>query len=194
MLKFFQHFWNVIHSHFNESHTKSDSHIPPISDILLSSENRRDVEHLAANYENSIYKQLMDVMARLDAVEDDLNIEKVEHREDDKNLNYTIDHLTRENNLLPDDNARLKSIINNDSANTSLPPSTDQKGNKPSNTYNVRENTDRKRGGQKGHTGITLTKESIKERIKSGICRHEIRTLVIHPLESMLRNISWIWM
>ena len=72
--------------------------------------------------------QLMEVMARLDAVEKDLHTEKVEHKNDVDCLNAKIDSLTQENQLLKDDNARLRSIINNDSSNTSLPPSTDQKG------------------------------------------------------------------
>lgn len=49
------------------------------------------------------------------------------------------DMLCKENQLLKDDNARLKSIINHDSSNTSLLPSTDQKGGKPANTYNGRK-------------------------------------------------------
>lgn len=77
----------------------------------------------------------------------------------------------------PDENARLKSIINNDSSNSSLPPSTDQKGGKPANTYNGRIKSGRKAGGQKGHKGTTLTKTEIEEKIKSGKCRHEIRTI-----------------
>ena len=72
--------------------------------------------------------QLMEVMARLDAVEKDFHTEKVEHKNDVDCLNAKIDSLTQENQLLKDDNARLRSIINNDSSNTSLPPSTDQKG------------------------------------------------------------------
>lgn len=132
---------------------------------------------MAGNYEKSIYNQLMDVMARLDSVEKDLCTEKKEHEEDVKRLNAKIDDLTKKNQSLEEDNARLKSIINNDSSNTSLPPSTDQKGGKPANTYNGREKSGRKAGGQKGHKGTTLTKARVEEKIKSGKCRHEIRTL-----------------
>lgn len=60
-----------------------------------------------SNYENGMYQQLMEIMGRLDTVEK-------EHKQEVR--------------LLKDDNARLKSIINHDSSNTSLPPSTDQKG------------------------------------------------------------------
>lgn len=132
---------------------------------------------MGGNYEKGMYNQLMEVMARLDAMEDSLRSEKREHKEDVDRLNKKIDSLTEENRLLKDDNARLKSIINNDSSNTSLPPSTDQKGGKPANTFNGRKKTGRKAGGQKGHVGTTLTKSDIEEKIAAGRCRHEIRTI-----------------
>lgn len=132
---------------------------------------------MGGNYEKGIYNQLMEVMARLDAVENELHTEKREHKEDVGRLNAKIDSLTHENQLLRDDNARLKSILNNDSSNTSLPPSTDQKGGKPANTYNGREKSRRKCGGQKGHEGTTLTKSEAEEKIRSGKCRHEIRKI-----------------
>ncbi len=91
---------------------------------------------MGGNYEKGIYNQLMEVMARLDSMEDSLRNEKREHKEDVDRLNKKIDSLTEENRLLKDDNARLRSIINNDSSNTSQPPSTDQKGGKPANTFN----------------------------------------------------------
>lgn len=130
-----------------------------------------------SNYEKGMYNQLMEVMARLDAVEKDLRTEKTEHKDDVYQLNAKIDDLTQENQLLRDDNARLKSIINNDSSNTSLPPSSDIPAGKPANTFNSREKTGRKTGGQKGHTGKTLSKSVVEEKIKSGRCRHNIQTI-----------------
>lgn len=112
-------------------------------------------------------------MTRLDNMEKDLKAEKQEHKEDVDRLNKKIDSLTRENRVLKDDNARLKSIINNDSSNTSLPPSTDQKGGKAANTYNGRNKTRRKAGGQKGHKGKNLTKSYVHKKIESGEFRHD---------------------
>ena len=132
---------------------------------------------MGGHYEKGMYNQLMEVMARLDAMEDSLHNEKREHKEDVDRLNKKIDSLTEENQLLKDDNARLRSIINNDSSNTSRPPSTDQKGGKPANTFNGRKKTERKAGGQRGHTGTTLTRSDIEEKIASGRCRHEVRTI-----------------
>ena len=132
---------------------------------------------MGGNYEKGMYNQLMEVMTRLDAMEIELHTEKKEHKEDVDRLNKKIDGLVQENQLLRDDNARLKSIINNDSSNTSLPPSSDQKGGKPANAYNGRENTSRKCGGQKGHKGTTLTKADVEEKIRSGKYRHEIQDI-----------------
>ena len=106
-----------------------------------------------SNYENGMFNQLQEIMNRLDSVEKELRTEKIEHREDVVRLNAKIDDLTQENILLRNDNARLRSIINNDSSNSSLPPSSDKKGGRPANTYNRRKETKRKAGGQKGHKG-----------------------------------------
>ena len=119
----------------------------------------------------------MEVMARLDTMESTLSTEKAEHKADVKRLNLKIDTLTQENQILRDDNARLKSIINNDSSNTSLPPSTDQKSRKSVNTYNSRETSNKKAGGQKGHTGTTLTKADMEAKIRAGNCKHEIKEI-----------------
>ncbi len=132
---------------------------------------------MGGNYEKSIYNQLMEVMGRLDAVEKDLCHEKAEHKSDVERLNARISDLTAENKLLRDDNARLKSIIDNNSSNTSNPPSTDQKAGRPANTYNSREKTGRRAGGQKGRRGATLTKADVEEKLRSGKCRHQIREI-----------------
>ncbi len=65
-------------------------------------------------------------------------------------LKDRINYLEKENDglrqqvhCLTDDNERMKRIINNDSSNSSLPPSTNQKG-KGANSYNSREKSDKK--------------------------------------------------
>ena len=127
------------------------------------------------NYEKGLYNQFAEVMARLEPME------KM-YKKDVKTLNDRIDELTeenkslrKENKLLKDENARLKSIINNDSSNTSLPPSTNQKGGKSANSFNGRSKT----GVQKGHPGTTLTKSDIIKKIESGKCKHKIKTIGI---------------
>lgn len=130
-----------------------------------------------SDYGHGLYKQLEEVMARLD------HVEKTSAKEIGQ-LNDRIDilekenaDLKKENQLLSNDNARLKSILNNDSSNTSNPPSTDQKSRKPANTYNGREKTGRRAGGQPGHKGTTFTKAEVEEKIRNRKCRHEIKNI-----------------
>jgi transposase-like protein len=68
---------------------------------------------------------------------------------------------------------RLRKQINNDSGNSSKPPSTDTKPNAP-NTYNGRTKTSGKPGGQKGHKGKHLNRIAIEEKISAGQMRREI--------------------
>lgn len=48
---------------------------------------------------------------------------------------------------------------------------------KMANTCSGREKTGRKTGGQKGYKGTTLTKAEVEQKIRSGKCRHEVRTV-----------------
>lgn len=131
----------------------------------------------ASDYGHGLYKQLEEVMARLDCVEKTSSRE-INHLNDRIGLLEKENaDLKKENLLLLNDNARLKSIINNNSSNTSLPPSTDQKGGKAANTYNGRNKTRRKAGGQKGHKGKTLTKSYVQKKIESGEFRHDIHNI-----------------
>lgn len=130
-----------------------------------------------SNYSNDMYKQLQEIMGRLDSVEKDLKREKIEHKEDVDRLEKLIVQKDKKIKRLEDDNARLKSIINNDSSNTSIPPSSDQKGGKPANTYNGRKDSGRKAGGQKGRKGITLTKADVEKKLQDGNCQHCVKHL-----------------
>lgn len=130
-----------------------------------------------SDYGSGMYQQFMEIMGRLDSVEKEHKKEVRQLKEEISDLKTENKLLREENQILREDNARLKSIINNDSSNTSLPPSTDPKGGKPANTFNERKKTQRKAGGQKGHKGITLTKAEIEDKIASGRCRHEIKTI-----------------
>ena len=140
---------------------------------------------MGGHYEKGMYDQLMDVMAKLDALEAEHKKDRKEIRtitsevvslrkendalrdrvgrlqEESAALSEKCARLEKERDLLLDDNERMKSILDNNSSNTSNPPSTDQKGGRPANTYNGREKSGRKQGGQKGHKGSTLTREDV---------------------------------
>jgi len=133
-----------------------------------------------SDYGKDIYKQLQEVMGRLDSVENDFKNKKNEHKQEVdqlndkiKNLENVIEEKDRKIEILMDDNERLKRIINNDSSNSSLPPSTDKK-TKSANTYNSRKKSEKKVGAQIGHKGITLTKKEVEEKLASGKFQHNI--------------------
>ncbi len=83
--------------------------------------------------------------------------------------------LNAKNAILEEEVARLKSDRNNNSGNSSNPPSTDQAGGKRANSYNSRKKTGKRQGGQKGHRGKTLTRQTAEELIASGQCKHTVR-------------------
>ncbi len=171
-----------------------------------------------SNYSKGVYDQLEDVMARLSAMEtshkegqkeikhlnsivrqQEKEIEKLSdtvkaQAETIENLEQENASLKKENQLLRDDNDRMKRILNNNSANSSLPPSSDQakssgekdpndnnddsNGNgsgKPANQYNGRTASQKKKGGQPGHKGTTLTRADVEQKIKDGVFHHRIR-------------------
>ena len=84
----------------------------------------------------------------------------------------------------------LERAKKNNSKNSSLPPSTDQKSEAPvqpdeksdkqekatkaANTYNQRQNTGRRPGGQKNRVGKTLTKEQAEELLKDKDVIHRV--------------------
>jgi len=141
---------------------------------------------MSGHYEKDIFRQLQELMSRCDDMSLEIkNIKKEQKWElktqeislreefavERKVLNDRIDSLEcelayvkTENTLLKNDNERMKRILNNDSSNSSNPPSSDHKGNRP-NQYNTRKKQDRKCGGQKGHEGKTLIEKEIQEAI-----------------------------
>ena len=142
-----------------------------------------------SNYSKGVYDQLEDVMARLSAMEisHKEGQKKIKHlnsivRQQEKKIEQlsdtvriqaeTIENLEqenaclkKENQLLRNDNDRMKRILNNNSTNSSLPPSSDQAkssgdknqddGNgsgtgssgKPANRYNGRTTSQKKKRG-----------------------------------------------
>ncbi len=155
---------------------------------------------MGGNYQRDLYRQLMEVMARVDDLETEqkgnrkeikrltgevtrLNSENESLREEitclkqeNAALKDRCEKLTKENALLRNDNERMKRILNNDSSNSSTPPSKDEK-TKPANTYNGRKPTCRKQGGQTGHKGRGLSKADVEEKIRKGIYEHRVEEI-----------------
>jgi len=139
---------------------------------------------MKSDYSRDIFKQLEETMKRLDKMESTLENTKIEHKIEIGHLNDKIDSLEKENaalkienTRLKDDNERLRRIINNDSTNSSLPPSSDEKPVKAANDFNHRNKTKKKQGAQKGHKGTTLTKAKVKEQIEKGAYDMKIKEI-----------------
>ena len=129
------------------------------------------------DYNNQVFKQLQEVMKKCDDLSREIKQERKEFKKKEKALNEKIEKLEnkvgkleKENQKLRDDNDRLKKIINNDSNNSSKPPSSDIKKNIPNN----REKTNKKAGGQKGHKAHFLSKKLVEEKIEKGEFKREI--------------------
>lgn len=88
-----------------------------------------------------------------------------------ENLEKENEKLTEENKILKNDNDRMKSILNKDSSNSSIPPSKDEKPKKK--RVNLREKSNKKTGGQKGHKGATFTKQDVEELLKKENVKRE---------------------
>lgn len=107
-------------------------------------------------------------------------------KEKDDEIQLLGENLGKEKN----ETARLKSILNNNSKNSSISPSHDQPGQNPNrpksqNEYNDREKKkkdgepQRKKGGQNGHVGKTLTKDDVEKLFKKfeGKCEHKVYSI-----------------
>ena len=157
---------------------------------------------MGGNYEKSIYNQLMEVMTKLDVMDAEskrdrkeialLTSEITQLRKDNASLSEEVtalkkenselhekcDKLEKENTLLRDDNERMKRQLNNDSSNSSIPPSKDQrKSTKAANTYNSRKPSDNKPGAQPGHKGHGLSKADVEKKIRDGVFEHCIEEI-----------------
>lgn len=106
---------------------------------------------------------------------------EAKHIKEIDNLNNKINALEKENNSLKEENKtlkndidRMKGILNKDSTNSSIPPSRDEKTKKKK--VNLREKTNKKSGGQKGHKGATFTKKDVEELLKKDNVKRETIT------------------
>ena len=139
---------------------------------------------MAANYEKNLFKHNQELIAENEKLRNKILTIEFE------TANKYIVIINRQNEMLEQleqkcaelearvakleaENDRLRKQLNNDSNNSSNPPSTDIKPNAP-NTYNGRTKTGRKSGGQKGHKGNHLSREAVETKIHRGQMQHEI--------------------
>lgn len=149
-----------------------------------------------------MFQQLQDVMLKCDSLSRELknvkkdvtrdvtiqlnarfDVERTKYENKISKLQGEITTLKKENAVLKEENKklnnevdRLKSQINNDSNNSSLPPSSDIKPNKK-DIPNNRDKSSRKPGGQHGHKGHSLSKAFVEDGIKSGKYQHIVKDI-----------------
>lgn len=139
---------------------------------------------MAGNYERNLFKHNEDLTIENEKLK--VKITKIETETANKysgiidKLNETIERVMQKCVFLEErvskletENERLRKQLNNDSNNSSKPPSSDAKGKAP-NTYNGRTTTDKKSGGQAGHKGKHLSKKVIEEKIAGGQMTREV--------------------
>ena len=135
---------------------------------------------------NDFYRQFEELNHKLDSLlQENKSLRKEFKKEkeeltnsfklEQKELKSTINLLTMQleeanklNKKLQDEIDRLKNQINKNSNNSSKPSSTDivtPKKKTGANLYNYRTVSGKKPGGQKGHTGYSLSKEKIEKLI-----------------------------
>ena len=157
---------------------------------------------MGGHYEKGLFDQLMEVQARLEALETEhkkdrkeiksltaevtslrrensrLREELASVKEENRILHIENGALREENRLLKEDNERMKRILSNNSSNTSLPPSSDPPG-KAANRYNGRQKTEKAAGGQPGHKGKHISRSEVEKKIKEGAFEHRIEEIGI---------------
>ena len=139
-------------------------------------------------YMTDIYKQLQDVMNKCDNLSHELKTVKKEtekkyklqikkineqHKKEITTLKVEIKTLKEDNQKLRNENDRLKKQLNNNSDNSSKPPSSDIKQNKK-DIPNNREKSNKKVGGQVGHKGHCLSKKDVEDKINKKEYKHEV--------------------
>ena len=155
---------------------------------------------MGEEYEKALFEHRKEVEARLEAMKEEhkkdrkeirtLNAEVRNLRDENERLREKLTQVEEENRVLRAENAalrkesqllraeneRMKRILNNDSSNTSLPPSTDRPG-KAANRYNGRQKTGKKAGGQPGHPGKHISKAEVEQKIREGVYEHRVEEI-----------------
>ncbi|MGN1383669.1 MAG: DUF6444 domain-containing protein [Clostridia bacterium] len=94
------------------------------------------------DYSKDLFKQVQELMLKCDNLSQDMKHQKRDYDEKIEKLTKENEELKKKNEKLTNEIDRLKKQINNNSNNSSKPPSSDIKKNIPNN----REKTNKKSG------------------------------------------------
>lgn len=128
---------------------------------------------MGINPEKSLYKQLEEMMSKIDKLIleiSHLKLELSEEKENNKKLVEANLELTNKLSQALEELDKERSKNNKNSGNSSKPSSTDiapvKKEKSGANLYNYRVKSNKKKGGQFGHKGSTYTKEKLESEVK----------------------------
>ena len=135
----------------------------------LKKQHKEEIRLLKEELKNEAKENKKILKENLKNIRLSFRIEKEDLKDTIKSLEKTIEEKDKTIKKLLDEIDRLKNQINKNSNNSSKPSSTNistPKKKTGANLYNYRKKTNKKPGGQKGHTGYSLSKEKIEQLIK----------------------------
>ena len=144
-----QSYNNNLYQMYEEEYNRNIKLSKEIKELKLNNTN--------IQYELKRFKKNIKLKEELEKAHQEIERLKKQIMQKENKDKYTIDKLTNQ--------------VNKNSTNSSIPTSKEMSFKKEKtgpNTYNHREKSTKKTGGQVGHKGKTLTKNDIEEKIKNG--------------------------
>ena len=160
---------NNLYQMYEEECNKNIKLSKEIKELKLNNTNLQyELKRFQNNIENRITTEVIKATATLSS-------ENIKLKEDLEKAYQEIERLKKQ--IIQEENKdkytidKLTNQVNKNSTNSSIPTSKEmnfKKGKTGPNTYNHREKSSKKTGGQVGHKGKTLTKSDIEDKIENG--------------------------
>ena len=164
-----QSYNNNLYQMYEEEYNRNIKLSKEIKELKLNNTNLQyELKRFKKNIDNRITTEVTKAT-------DTLSSENIKLKEELEKAHQEIERLKKQ--IMQKENKdkytidKLTNQVNKNSTNSSIPTSKEMSFKKEKtgpNTYNHREKSPKKTGGQVGHKGKTLTKNDIEEKIKNG--------------------------
>ena len=164
-----QSYNNNLYQMYEEEYNRNIKLSKEIKELKLNNTNLQyELKRFKKNIDNRITTEVTKATATLSS-------ENIKLKEELEKAHQEIERLKKQ--IMQKENKdkytidKLTNQVNKNSTNSSIPTSKEMSFKKEKtgpNTYNHREKSTKKTGGQVGHKGKTLTKNDIEEKIKNG--------------------------
>ena len=164
-----QSYNNNLYQMYEEEYNRNIKLSKEIKELKLNNTNLQyELKRFKKNIDNRITTEVTKATATLSS-------ENIKLKEELEKAHQEIERL--KNQIMQEENKdkytidKLTNQVNKNSTNSSIPTSKEMSFKKEKtgpNTYNHREKSSKKTGGQVGHKGKTLAKNDIEEKIKNG--------------------------